>query len=127
MCYQIFLLQDYIRPICKLTRPDGSIVDEFVRQKVKKSIITEFIRLGYKFEPRSGSVKDTVTLIDNVKVTIKKVIGRGYAIIVNKRKSFDIDRDTLKILEFLNKNGLEVGAYNICPTYCIPKFVKEDD
>lgn len=122
-----FLVQDYTRPVYKLLRPDESIVDDAIRQKVKKSIKTELIRLGYKFEPRSGSVKDTVTFIENVKVVIKRVPGRGYAIIINKRRSFDVDKDTLKILEFLSGKGLEVGAYNICPTYCIPKVVKEED
>jgi hypothetical protein len=121
-----FLMQDYVRPISKLIRPDGSIVDDSIRQKLKKSVVKEFIRLGYKLEPRSGPVKDTVTYIENVKVLIKKVPGRGYAIIINKRKAFDVDRDTLKILAFLSGKGLEVGSYNICPTYCIAKVEKEE-
>lgn len=122
-----FLMQDYVRPIYKLIRPNGSIVDDSIRQKLKKSVKKEFISLGYKLEPRSGPVKDTVTYIENVKVIIKKISGRGFAIIINKRKAFDIDRDTLKVLEFLSRNGLEIGDYNICPTYCIAKVEKEDD
>lgn len=122
-----FLMQDYVRPISKLIRPDGSIVDDSIRQKLKKPIVKEFIRLGYKFEPRSDPVKDTVTYIENVKVLIKKMSGRGYAIIINKRKAFDVDRDTLKIIAFLSEKGLEVGPYNICPTYCIGKIEKKDD
>ncbi len=116
-----FLLQNYQREIYILFRRDGSIVDENIRQKVKKTIIKELLATGHKYETRSRLVKDTTTMIKNVSVKIKHFSRKGWAIIIGKRKSTDIDTDTIKIKKYLAKKGIIVEDDNICPTYCVPK------
>ncbi len=116
-----FLLQSYNRQIFTLSRRDGSIVDENIRQKVKKTIIKELIATGHKYEARDRMVKDTATIIKNVSVKVKHIPRKGWAIIIGKRKSSDIDRDTIKVRTFLEKKGIIIEDGNICPTYCIPK------
>jgi len=116
-----FLLQNYQRQIFTLSRRDGSIIDENIRQKVKKTIIKELITKGYRYESRDRLVKDTTTMIKNVSVKVKHIPRKGWAIIIGKRKSSDIDRDTIKVRNYLEKKGIEIKDENICPTYCIPK------
>lgn len=116
-----FLLQNYQREIYTLSRRDGSIVDDNIRQKVKKTIIKELLTTGHKYEARMRNVKDTATVIKNVSVKIKHVPRKGWAIIIGKRKSTDIDTDTIKIKNYLAKKGITVDDEAICPTYCVPK------
>lgn len=116
-----FLLEDSTKQIFTLQRPNNSIVDDSIRQKIKKTVVTELISLGYKLKPRSSYLRSSVTRIDNTSVRIKRIIGKGWAIIIDKRKSINIDKDTTKILEYLKLNNLDVDDYNICPTYCIIK------
>ncbi len=118
---QDFLLQNYQRQIYTLSRRDGSIVDDNIRQKVKKTIIKELLASGHKYEARARLVKDTVTMIKNVSVRIKHFPRKGWAIIIGKRKSTDIDQDTIKIKNYLAKKGIIVEDDSICPTYCVPK------
>ncbi len=120
-----FLMQNYVRPSNKLIRPNNSIVDENIRQKVKKSIIKELLSLGYKYEPKHIRVKDNVTIINNVTVRIKRIPRKGWAVIIDRRKSTDIDRDTIKVQKFLEKKGIKIKDENICPTYCINKKIVE--
>ena len=120
-----FLKQNYIRPSNKLIRPNGSIVDENIRQKVKKSIIKELISLGYKYESKHIRVKDNVTIIKNVTIRIKRIPRKGWAIIIDRRKSTDIDRDTIKVQKFLEEKGIDIKDENICPTYCVNKRIME--
>ena len=123
-----FLLQNYQRSIYKLTRSDGTIVDENVRQKVKKTTVKELLRLNYKFEPQTRFVTDATKIINNVSVKIKWITGKGYVIVIDHRKSIDIDKDTIKVRKFLEKKGIEIEDDSICPTYCVPKkeVVKEE-
>lgn len=116
-----FLLQNYQREIYTLSRRDGTIVDENIRQKVKKTIIKELIATGHRYEARARLVKDTATMIKNVSVKIKHIPKKGWAIIIGKRKSTDIDQDTIKVRAFLEKKGIEIKDDAICPTYCVPK------
>lgn len=122
-----FLLQNYQREIYTLSRRDGSIVDENIRQKVKKTIIKELLASGHKYEARARLVKDTATMIKNISVKIKHIPRKGWAIIIGKRKSTDIDQDTIKVRAFLEKKGIEIKDDAICPTYCVPKreIIKE--
>lgn len=123
-----FLLQNYQRSIFTLSRPDGTIVDENIRQKIKKSIIKELLRLNYKYEPRSRFVEDATKIIDNVPVKIKWISEKGYDIVIDHRKSVSIDKDTIKVRKFLEKNGIVIKDDAICPTYCVPKreIIKEE-
>ncbi len=116
-----FLLQNYKREIYTLSRRDGSVVDAFIRQKVKKTIIKALISSGYKYEARTHLVKDTTSTIKNVSVRIKHFPRKGWAIIIGKRKSTDIDQDTVKVRAYLEKKGVEIKDDAICPTYCVPK------
>lgn len=116
-----FLMEKYQKPIYILTRPDGTVVDDKVRQKVKKTIIKELIKLNYKYEPQIRFVMDVTKIIKNVPVRIKWITGKGYAIVIDHRKSTDIDKDTLKVCAFLEKKGIMIKDEAICPTYCIPK------
>ena len=116
-----FLLQTYQREIYTLSRRDGTIVDENIRQKVKKTIIKELLRVGYKYEPRAHHIKDTTKIIKNVPVRIKHIPRKGWTVIIDHRKSIDIDKDTLKIRAFLEKKGMIIKDESICPTYCVPK------
>ena len=116
-----FLLQNYQREIYTLTRRDGTIVDENIRQKVKKTIIKELLATGHKYEARARMVKDTTSLIKNVSVRIKHIPRKGWAIIIGKRKSTDIDQDTIKVKNYLAKKGIIIDDEAICPTYCVPK------
>jgi len=116
-----FLLQNYKREIYTLSRRDGSIVDENIRQKVKKTIIKELIATGHRYEARARLVKDTATMIKNISVKIKHIPRKGWAIIIGKRKSINIDQDTIKVRNYLEKKGIVIEDGNICPTYCIPK------
>lgn len=116
-----FLLQNYQREIYTLSRRDGTIVDENIRQKVKKTIIKELIATGHRYEARARLVKDTTTIIKNVSVKVKHVSRKGWAIIIGKRKSTDIDKDTIKVRNYLEKKGIEIKDEAICPTYCISK------
>lgn len=115
-----FLLQNYERLIYKLTRFDGTVVDENIRQKVKKTIIKELLKCGYKFEPKNRFVKDVTKMIENVPVRIKWVHHKGYAVVIDHRKSSDIDKDTIIVQNFLKKKGLLIKDEQICPTYCVP-------
>lgn len=116
-----FLIKNYSRLINTLTRPNGTVVDKNIRQKIKKTVVKELLSLGYKLEPRSITMKDSVTDIKGTAVRIKWISGRGNAIIIDRRKSADIDKDTIKIRKYLLDNGIKVDDYNICPTYCVPK------
>ncbi len=111
--------QEKVKHILK--RSNGSIVDNKIRQRVKKTIIDELIRLGYTYEISSVKIKSTVTSIKNIRVRIKRIPSKGYSIIIDRRKSADIDRDTLKIRKYLEENGIIVEDELICPTYCISK------
>ena len=113
-----FLMQSYIRPSNKLIRADGSMVDENIRQKIKKSVVKELLSLGYKYEPKHIRVKDNVTIIKNVTIRIKRIPRKGWAVIIDRRKSTDIDRDTIKVRKFLEEKGIEIKDENICPMYC---------
>lgn len=121
-----YLLSTYFRVSHKLIRPNNSIVDNNIRQKVKKTILKELIKIGYKYEAKSSPSKDPTKSINNIAVRIKRIKNRGWAIIIDRRKSMDIDRDTMKIRKFLEENGITVEDRNICPTYCISKKVKGD-
>ena len=116
-----FLLQNYQREIYTLSKRDGTIVDENIRQKVKKTIIKELIATGHRYEARARLVKDTATIIKNVSVRIKHIPKKGWAIIIGKRKSSDIDKDTIKVKNYLEKKGILIDDESICPTYCVPK------
>ena len=116
-----FLLQNYQRQIYTLYRRDGSVVDDNIKQKIKKTIIKELITTGHKYEARTCNVKDTTTTIKNISVRIKHIPKRDWVIIIGKRKSTDIDQDTIKIRNYLEKKGIIIEDGNICPTYCIPK------
>lgn len=116
-----FLLQNYQRQIYTLSRQDGSIVDDNIRQKVKKTIIKELLATGHKYEARARLVKDTTSTIKNVSVRIKHFPRKGWAIIIGKRKSTDIDSDTIKVKNYLAKKGIIIEDDSICPTYCVPK------
>jgi hypothetical protein len=109
--------QDKVKHILK--RPNDSIVDNKIRQKIKKTVIDELIRLNYKYEISSIKIKTTVTSIKNIRVRIKRIKDKGYAVIIDRRKSADIDRDTLKIRKYLEENGIIVEDELICPTYCV--------
>jgi len=109
--------QEKVKHILK--RPNKSIVDNKIRQRVKKTIINELIKLGYTYEISSVKIKTNVTSIQNVRVKIKRIPSKGYAVIIDRRKSADIDRDTLKIRKYLEENGITVEDELICPTYCI--------
>ena len=123
-----FLLQNYQRQIYKLSRPDGTVVDENIRQKVKKTIVKKLLRLNYKYEPRNRFVEDATKIIDDVSVRIKWIHRKGYVVVIDHRKSSDIDKDTLKVRAFLEKKGIAIKDESICPTYCIFKreIAKED-
>ena len=116
-----YLLSTYFRVSHKLIRPNNSVVDNNIRQKVKKTILKELISIGYRYESHSIPSKDPTKSINNIAVRIKRIKDKGYAIIIDRRKSVDIDRDTLKIRKFLENNGIIVEDKNICPTYCISK------
>lgn len=109
--------QDKVKHVLK--RPNGSIVDNKIRQLVKKTIVDELIKLGYTYTISSVKIKTSVTSIASIRVKIKKIPSKGYAVIIDKRKSADIDRDTLKVRKFLEENGIVVEDKLICPTYCI--------
>ena len=116
-----YLLSTYFRVSHRLLRPNNTIVDKNIRQKVKKTILKELISIGYRYEAHSIPSKEPTKTINNISVRIKQVKNRGWVIIIGKRKSVDIDRDTMKIQKFLEENGITVEEKNICPTYCIIK------
>jgi len=116
-----FLLQNYKREIYTLSKRDGTIVDGNIRQKVKKTIIKELISTGHKYETRTRIVKDTTSMIKNVSVRIKHFPRKGWAIIIGKRESTDVDKDTIKVRNYLEKKGIVIKDEAICPTYCVPK------
>ena len=116
-----FLLFLYFRTSHTLSRPDDSIVDQNIKQKVKKTILKELIRIGYKYKTHSTPSKEPSKTINNIAVRIKQIKDKGYAVIIDKRKSSDIDKDTTKIRKFLEDNGMGIKDCNICPTYCISK------
>lgn len=109
--------QDKVKHILK--RPNGSIVDNKIRQKIKKTVINELIKIGYTYEIGAVKIKTNVTSIQNIRVRIKRIKDKGYAVIIDRRKSADIDRDTLKIRKYLEENGITVEDELICPTYCV--------
>ena len=115
-----FLMQNYQREHHSITRPDGSVVDNIIRQKVKKTIIKELIRLNYKINPHKHQVRDVKSVVANVHVKIKHISNKGWAVIIDKRRSIDVDKDTLKVRSYLEKKGIEIKDENICPMYCIP-------
>lgn len=121
-----FLLSTYFKVSHKLTRPNKSIVDKTIRQRVKKTILQELINLGYKYEAHSVPSKEPTKTINNINVRIKRIKEKGWAIIIDKRKSADVDRDTMKIRKFLEDNNIIVEDNNICPTYCISKKIKKE-
>ena len=120
-----YLLSTYFRVSHKLIRPNNSVVDNNIRQKVKKTILKELISIGYRYEARSIPSKKSSKSINNITVRIKRIKDKGWTIIIDKRKSADIDRDTTKIRKFLENNNIIVKDENICPTYCIIKKIKE--
>lgn len=109
--------QDKVKHVLK--RSDKSIVDNKIRQRVKKTIINELIKLGYTYDISLVKVKTNVTSIKNIRVKIKRIPSKGYAVIIDRRRSADIDRDTLKIRKYLEEKGIEVKDELICTTYCI--------
>jgi len=111
--------QDKVKHILK--RPNNSIVDNKIRQKIKKTVINELVKIGYTYEIGSVKIKTSVTSIQNIRVRIKRIKDKGYAVIIDRRKSADIDRDTLRIRKYLEENGIVVEDKLICPTYCISK------
>lgn len=119
-----YLLSTYFRVSHRLIRPNNSIVDKNIRQKVKKTILKELISLGYRYEAHSTPSKEPTKVINNISVRIKRIKDKGWAVIIDRRKSADVDRDTLKIRKFLEDNGITVEDKNICPTYCISKKTK---
>jgi hypothetical protein len=121
-----FLLSTYFRISHILSRPNGSTVDTNIKQKVKKTILKELIRIGYKYETRSSPSKDPTKVINNIIVRIKRIKNKGWAVIIDRRKSADVDRDTTKIRKFLENNGIVIEDENICPTYCISKKIKRE-
>ncbi len=120
-----YLLSTYFRVSHKLIRPNNSIVDKNVRQKVKKTILKELMSLGYRYETYSTPSKDPTKTINSIAVRVKQIRNKGWAVIIDRRKSTDIDRDTTKIRKFLEDNNMIIKDDNICPTYCTSKRAKE--
>lgn len=115
-----FLLGKCERLIYTLTDPNGNIVDDNIHQKVKKTVKEATELFNFTWKVRREHILDKVTYIDDVRVKIKKVTGKGWAIIVKRRNASDVSRDTIKVLNYLKKMGIVIDDENICPMYCIP-------
>jgi hypothetical protein len=116
-----FLQEDYTRTIFTIIAPDGTVIDEYVRQKTKETLKKYLINMGFQFNARSGNVKDKVRIINGIIVKVVRVKGLGYSIVIDKRSSADIDRDTLIVRNFLENKGVMIDNDDICPAYCLIK------
>ena len=112
------LLQEVNRECYIYRRPDGSIIDDCVRQKVKKKLDDEMSRLGITKEVYYKPVKEPVETIKNIIVTITKTEEKGWVIIIKRKTSFDVVRDTNIIVRFLERNGIHIKDEDICTGSC---------
>ena len=112
------LLQDVKRKCYTYRRPDESIIDECVRQKVKKTLDDEMYRLGITKDVYFKSIKEPVGVIENIIVVITKTEEKGWVIIVKRKTSFDVLRDTNIIVRFLERNGIYIKDEDICTGFC---------
>ena len=112
------LLQDAKRKCYRYRRSDGSIIDECVRQKVKKKLDDEMSRLGITKDVYFKMIKEPVETIKNIIVVITKTEEKGWVIIVKRKTSFDVIRDTNIILRFLERNGIYIKDEDICTGFC---------
>ncbi len=119
-----FLIEKCARTIHILTDKNGNLVDDNIRQKVKMTIVKYLTSTGCKWESKTRYIFDKATVIDNVPVKIKKVQGKGWAIIIKRRKAIDVSKATIKVLNYLEKKGIIIEDKNICPMYCIPSEQK---
>lgn len=112
------LLQDAKRKCFVYRRPDGSIIDDCVRQKVKKKLDDEMSRLGITKDVYHKTIKEPVETIKNINVVITKTEEKGWVIVVKRKTSFDVVRDTNIIVKFLEKNGIHINDDDICTGFC---------
>ena len=112
------LMQDVNRECYIYRRADESVIDECVRQKVKKTLDEEMFRLGITKKVYYKVVREPVESINNVVVSILQTKEKGWVVIIKRKTSFDIIRDTERIIEFLGKNGVQIKEEDICTGSC---------
>jgi hypothetical protein len=112
------LIQDTNRKCYRYRRSDRSIIDECVRQKVKKTLDDEMSRLGITKDIYFKMIKEPVGTIKNIPVVITKTEEKGWVIIVKRKFSFDVIRDTNIIVKYLEKNGIYIKDEDICTGFC---------
>ena len=121
------LTQDVNRECYIYRRADESIIDECVRQKVKKTLDEEMLRLGITKKVYYKVVREPVVSIKNIVVNIIKTKEKGWVIIIKRKTSFDVIRDTGKIVEFLGENGVFIKDEDICTGSCPLTTLEEDE
>ena len=122
-----FLRENTQRLTWTLMDENGVIIDDDIRIRIKNTIKAYLIRKKCKIIPKRLSLKDPVKYVDGVRVSIKKVTGKGWGIIIGgkRRDSVDVSRDTMRVRNFLEKKGIVIENKSICPSYCNPRTDEE--